>query len=71
MTATAAPDEQLAYRPREAARLLGVDERTVRRLIASGRLRCIRPSARLTLIPRAALYDLLDTAQPADQEAAR
>lgn len=52
-------DDRLAYRTHEAARLLGVDERTVRRLIESGDLRARRVSSRLTLIPRQALYDFL------------
>lgn len=50
---------RLSYQLPEAARLLGVDARTVRRLIASGRLAAERPSPRLTLIPRWSLYEFL------------
>lgn len=56
-------DDRMSYKPAEAARLLGVDERTVRRLIASGRLAATRPSARLTLISRQALYDFLGVSE--------
>jgi excisionase family DNA binding protein len=52
-------DERLSYKPAEAARLLGVDQRTVRRLVAAGKLAAIRPSSGLTLISRQALYDFL------------
>jgi excisionase family DNA binding protein len=51
--------EPLSYKPAEAARLLGVTERTVRRLVASGRLRATRPSKRLTFISRDAIYEFL------------
>lgn len=53
-------DGRLAYRPHEAARLLGVDTRTVERLIATGALRAKRHSARLTLVSRQALYAFLE-----------
>lgn len=52
-------DGRLAYRPAEAARLLGVDTRTVYRLIASGALRGTRHTSKLTLVSRQALYDFL------------
>lgn len=66
--------QRLAYRPAEAARLLGVDERTVYRLIASGQLTARRISARLTLVTRQALFDFLGVAndgQAAAREVAR
>lgn len=68
--ALAAFRDRLSYKPAEAARLLGVDERTVYRLIASGELAARRVSSRLTLISRQALYDFLGfDAQPTAREA--
>lgn len=55
---------RLAYRPAEAARLLGVDERTVHRLIATGELHAVRRSSRLTLIPRDSIYAFLGLETP-------
>jgi predicted DNA-binding protein (UPF0251 family) len=60
-------EERAAYRVEEAARLLGVSARTVRRLIASGRLRA---TDHPTLISRPALYEVLGEAEPAEAEAA-
>lgn len=60
-------EERVAYRVEEAARLLGVSPRTVRRLIASGRLRA---TDNPTLIPRTALYELLGEDDSAPAEAA-
>lgn len=57
-------DVRLAYKPAEAARLLGVDERTVQRLIASGELHAVRRSSRLTLIPRDSIYAFLGLETP-------
>lgn len=60
-------DARLAYRPAEAARLLGIDERTMYRLIQSGHVYARKVSARLTLVPRAALFEFLgltDEPQP-------
>lgn len=57
-------DVRLAYKPAEAARLLGVDERTVQRLIATGHLHAVRHGSRLTLIPRDSLYAFLGLDQP-------
>jgi excisionase family DNA binding protein len=59
--------ERAAYRVEEAARLLGVSARTVRRLIASKRLRA---TDNPTLISRAALYEFLGEDEPAHAEAA-
>ena len=53
-----APDEPLAYSPEQAAALLGVHERTIRKYVAAG----VIPSKRLGtrwLIPADALRDWL------------
>jgi excisionase family DNA binding protein len=42
--------DRVAYRVREAAKALGVSERTVRRMVATGELRA-RRRGRLVLIP--------------------
>lgn len=60
---------RLAYKPYEAARLLGVDKRTVLRLVSEGKLRATRANARVILIPRAALYDFLGVTDPLEQRA--
>lgn len=57
--------DRLAYRVAEAARLLGVSERTVRRLVASGQLRAVTVGG-IVLVPRAELDRLLE-GDPASQ----
>lgn len=47
--------EALTYTARQAADVLGVSVRTVRRMIASGSLPVLTGIGRRTLIPRAAL----------------
>ncbi|MHB8648120.1 MAG: helix-turn-helix domain-containing protein [Thermomicrobiales bacterium] len=53
-------DEQtrIAYSPAEAARALGISERTMRSLIASSRVRVVRVGSRV-LVPAGELRALL------------
>lgn len=62
---------RLSYKPAEAARLLGVDKRTVLRLIAKKRLHATKVNDRVYLIPRAALYDFLGVADPLVEQQAQ
>lgn len=54
----------LTYKPMQAARLLGLDKRTVLQLIHSGRLKATKVNERVYLIPRQALFDFLGIADP-------
>jgi excisionase family DNA binding protein len=52
------PPEPMAYNVRETAELVRVSERTIRRAIASGRLRAVR-IGRAVRVPRESLATLL------------
>jgi excisionase family DNA binding protein len=66
---TAELGDQLAYRPTQAARIIGVSRARIDELIRAGQIRARKPSARVTLIPRAELERWLD-AQPERETAA-
>ncbi len=53
-----ADENRLAYSPAEAARALGISERTMRTAIADARVRVVRIGARV-LVPREELEALL------------
>lgn len=60
---TSVPDAERVephYRVNAAAEIAGVSRSTVFRLIREGKLKSKRLSARLTLIPKSALQQLLD-----------
>lgn len=60
--------ERLAHSFEETARLLDTSLSTVKRLVAAGTLRAVYVGSHRR-IPRAELYRLLDTPDPAAQEA--
>jgi excisionase family DNA binding protein len=60
----------LAFRPAEAARMLGCSRATIFELMAAGRIKALKLSPRVTLIPRAELERLL-TELPAYEPEAR
>jgi excisionase family DNA binding protein len=62
--------EPLAFRPTDAARMLGCSRATIFELIAAGRLRALKLSPRVTLIPRAELERLLAELPEARADAA-
>lgn len=53
--------DQLAYRPADAARVLGVSKVTIFKLLAAGKLERIRLGKKLVVIPRASIEALLGT----------
>jgi len=53
--------QPLAYRPADAARVLGVHRATIYELLNSGELTARKAGARTTLIPRAELQRYLDS----------
>jgi excisionase family DNA binding protein len=60
------PPEAMAYNIREAAELVRVSERTIRRAIASGSLRAVR-IGRAVRVPRESLTALLSGLRNADE----
>jgi excisionase family DNA binding protein len=58
-------NEKLAYSTKEAAQLLSVSEKTIRRLIKEKRLLAIKIGSRRLLVPRAAVLRLLENEAPA------
>jgi excisionase family DNA binding protein len=64
------PPEVMAYNVREAAELVHVSERTIRRAIASGSLRAVR-IGRAVRVPREALAVLLSSGLPCTDESKR
>jgi len=62
--------EPMAYNVREAAELVHVSERTIRRAIASGNLRAVR-IGRTVRVPRESLAALLSAGLPCADESKR
>lgn len=63
-------DTQVAYRPRDAARVLGIGRSRLYELIAAGEIRARKVSPQITLIPRAELERYLDSLPAYEPEAA-
>lgn len=59
MTPTEPAATKAAYRPREAARLLDVDPKTLRRAIRDGTVRAVRIAAHTWRIPAAEIERIL------------
>jgi excisionase family DNA binding protein len=57
---TLTPDTPLAYRPRDAARILGIGRSLLYELIAAGKI-TTRKLGAVTLVPRAELERYLDS----------
>lgn len=54
--------EQEFYRPREAAQMLGITQRTLFTLISKGRLHSIKLTDRVTIISRKEIFDMIENA---------
>jgi excisionase family DNA binding protein len=62
-----APPEPMAYTVHEAALLVRVSERTIRRAISSGKLRAVH-IGRAVRVPRDSLASLLSTVSPCAED---
>jgi excisionase family DNA binding protein len=64
---TPTDSDALAYRPAQAASVLGISVSRLYELLASRQLHARKPSSRVTLIPRSELERFLDSLPDARQ----